>query len=88
VTPESPKNKKAQKSLVNARFSPSLNSCVREVITSNIGVAIANLAKANVIGGISASASLMKIKLAAQMHTIVPAKVNEINVLFVVAIFF
>jgi len=58
---------------------------VRDVINSNIGVAIANLANANVIGGISANASLMKMKLAAQMQIIVPAKVNEIKVLFVAA---
>ena len=47
------------------------------------GVAIANLAKASVIGGISASASLMNMNEAAQMQTRVPANVNETRVLFV-----
>jgi hypothetical protein len=51
----------------------------------SIGVAIANLTNASVIGGISASASFMKMNEAAQMQTIVPAKVKEIRVLFVAA---
>ena len=49
-----------------------------------IGVAIANLVKASVIGGISCNASFMKTKDAAQMQTTVPAIAEAIMALFVV----
>jgi hypothetical protein len=53
---------------------------VRAIIT---GVAMANLAKASVMGGISARASLMKMNEAAQMQTIVVANAKEMKVLFI-----
>jgi hypothetical protein len=84
VTPERPKNEKTQKPLVNAFFIAPLESRERDAMTISIGVAIANLAKASVIGGISVRASLMKRKEAAQRQTIVPANVKGIRVLFVV----
>jgi len=83
VTPERPRNEKIQNSLVNACAIASLESRPCETIAISIGVAIANLAKASVIGGISASANLMKMKDAAQIQMTVPANVREIRVLFV-----
>lgn len=83
MTPERPRNEKIQNSLVNACFIASLERRERRVIAISIGVAIANLAKASVIGGISASASLMNMNEAAQMQTIVPANVKETRVLCV-----
>jgi hypothetical protein len=85
VTPERPKNEKTQNSRVIARFIASLEARERKAIATSIGVAIANLAKASVIGGISTRASLMKRKEAAQRQTTVAANVREIRVLFVVA---
>ena len=85
MTPERPKNEKTQNSVVIARFIASLEAREREAIATSIGVAIANLAKASVIGGISARASLMKRKEAAHRQTMVAANVREIRVLFVVA---
>lgn len=83
MTPERAKIEKTQKSLVNACLIASLEEGARDVIAISIGVAIANLAKASVIGGISVSASLMKMNEAAQIQTTVPANVNEMRVLFV-----
>jgi len=56
----------------------------RDVIAISIGVAIANLVKANVIGGISCSASLMKMKEAAQIQTIVLAMASRMTLFLVV----
>ena len=84
MTPERPRNEKAHNSLVNASFIASLEERAYELIAISIGVAMANLAKASVIGGISVNASLMKMNEAAQMQTIVSAKVKEMRVLFVV----
>jgi hypothetical protein len=83
VTPERPRNEKIQNSLVNACVIASLESRPCEVIAISIGVAIANLARASVIGGISVSASLMKMNEAAQVQTMMPANVKEVRVLFV-----
>jgi len=57
-------------------------ACWRDVIAISIGVAIANLVKASVIGGISSSASLMKTNEAAQIQTIILAIVNGTMILF------
>ena len=54
------------------------------MIAISIGVAIANLVKASVIGGISCNASFMKMNEAAQMQTIVLAITKVTMVLFVV----
>ena len=55
------------------------------VTAMSIGVAIANLAKANVIGGICIIANLMKMKAAPQNNTMMPAIAPATSVLFVVA---
>lgn len=55
-------------------------------MTISTGAAMANLAKANAIGGISDSARLMKMKEAAQVKTTVLVNVNEMRVLFVVVL--
>jgi hypothetical protein len=47
---------------------------------------MANLVKANVIGGISTRANLMKMKEAAQIMTITLADASEMSVLFDVVI--
>ena len=85
MTPERPRKENIQNSVVNASFIDSLECREWEAIAISTGVAIANLAKANVIGGISVNASLMKMKDAAQRRTTVPANVKEMKVLFVVA---
>jgi len=54
------------------------------VIAISIGVAMANLVKASVIGGISCNASFMKMNEAAQMQTIVLAMAKATMALFVV----
>jgi hypothetical protein len=81
VTPERPRNEKNQNPLLNASFIALLEGRAYEVIAISIGVAMANLAKASVIGGISANASLMKMNEAAQMQTIVPANAKDMRVL-------
>jgi len=54
------------------------------VMAISIGVAMANLVKASVIGGISCSASLMKMKEAAQIQTIVLAMDSKMTLFLVV----
>jgi len=58
--------------------------CWRDVMAISIGVAMANLVKASVIGGISCSASLMKMKEAAQIQTIVLAMDSKMTLFLVV----
>jgi len=61
----------------------SLEDRAYEVSAISIGAAMANLASASVTGGISSSASLMKMNEAAQMQTIVVTNTNETRLLLV-----
>jgi hypothetical protein len=70
--------------LVKASLIASLEGRAKEAIAISTGVAIANLAKANVIGGISTRANLMKMNEAAQVKTTTLANASEMSVLFAV----
>ena len=84
MTPERPRAENCQNSLVNASLIASLEGRAKEVIAISTGVARANLAKANVMGGISTRANLMKMNEAAQVRTTTLANASEMRVLLAV----
>jgi hypothetical protein len=84
VIPDRPRAEKRQNSLVNATLIASLEGRAKDVIKISTGVATANLAKANVIGGISTKANLMKMNEAAHVKTTTLANASEMSVLFAV----